>query len=491
MKKTWVLCALLISLLPSLCAQESDFHANIEVTGSYISSDHVPFWFRSNQFGSIPPDNESMSFTGNVRKDYTVNNHRIFDWGASFEGRANFGNKTNFLLIEGYGKIRIGIFELKAGRSKEITGLCDTSLSSGAFAVSGNALGIPKIQIGIPEFYSLPLFGKLFAFKGTFAHGWVGETPVNMLNGSTVPLKTYLHQKTFYGRFGKPGWKWKLYGGFNHQANWGSEREYYGSYYTLSDIECYWYIVSGKAYGTSNIPSSKIGNHLGSIDLGFEYNFPSARLFAYHQFFYDIGALYHLANLRDGLNGISLTNRNINKNRVFGWKKILLEFLYSKNQAGELWSPETPSGDENYYNSDQYPDGWSYKGIGIGNPLLSTASSTRAGLPSDPRDFFINNRVIAFHLGFEGSVQKWNFIMKTSYSLNYGTFGTSVVGHTLGKIRTLPLYGIFSETKQLSSWLAADRELKNHFKIGFSGAFDSGGLLYDSFGLQLRLSKSF
>lgn len=114
MKKTWVLCALLISLLPSLCAQESDFHANIEVTGSYISSDHVPFWFRSNQFGSIPPDNESMSFTGNVRKDYTVNNHRIFDWGASFEGRANFGNKTNFLLIEGYGKIRIGILDRKS-----------------------------------------------------------------------------------------------------------------------------------------------------------------------------------------------------------------------------------------------------------------------------------------------------------------------------------------------------------------------------------------
>ena len=109
----------------------------------------------------------------------TIAKTRILDWGASVEGRANIGDKSNFTLIEGYGKVRISIFEIRAGRSKEIMGLCDTSLTSGAWAVSGNALGIPKVQISIPEFYSLPLFGKLFAFKGNFAHGWIGETSMN------------------------------------------------------------------------------------------------------------------------------------------------------------------------------------------------------------------------------------------------------------------------------------------------------------------------
>jgi len=49
------------------------------------------------------------------------------------------GNKSNFTLIEGYGKLRISVFEIRAGRTKEIIGLCDTSLSSGSFSISGNA----------------------------------------------------------------------------------------------------------------------------------------------------------------------------------------------------------------------------------------------------------------------------------------------------------------------------------------------------------------
>jgi len=187
---------------------------------------------------------------------------------------------------------------------------------------------------------------------------------------------------------------------------------------------------------------------------------------------------------------LSLVNTSQTGNR-FRWKKILIEVFYTKNQAGELWSRFVPSGDENYYNNDQYIEGWSYRGIGIGNPFISTRASTREGLPSDPYDYFINNRVIVFHFGYEGSIQKWNFILKTSYSLNYGTFGTSNVGHTLGKIRELPKFGIFSETKQFSAYFEANKELKKGFNFGFIGAFDAGELYYNSFGLLFKLSKSF
>jgi hypothetical protein len=190
------------------------------------------------------------------------------------------------------------------------------------------------------------------------------------------------------------------------------------------------------------------------------------------------------------LNGLSLTNTRYN-NRGFQWRKILVEVLYTKNQAGEFWSPLTKSGDENYYNNEQYLEGWSYKGLGIGNPFIADRTYTRVGLPSDPNDYFINNRVVAFHFGFEGSLQKWNLILKTSYSLNYGTFGTSEVGHTIGKIRTLPVYGIFSETKQLSTFLNVNRELNRGVRIGFTGAFDVGELYYSSFGALFRVAKSF
>ncbi len=490
-RKICILIILLILFDLAGKAQVNDVHFKVETIGSYISPDHIPFWLRSNQFGSLPLDNASFSFIGTVSKGYDKRNKKLFDWGASLEGRANIGNHSNFTLIEGYGKLRFSIFEIRAGRSKEVTGLIDTTLSSGAFAVSGNALGIPKIQISIPEFYSIPILGKLFAFKGTYAHGWIGDLPVNMMDGSQDSLKTYLHQKSFYGRFGKPEWSWKLYGGFNHQVQWGSEAEYYGSDYTLSDLECYWYVITGKPYGTTTIPTSKIGNHLGSIDLGADYNFADVRLFVYHQFFYDVGALYHLANLRDGLSGLSLTNRQTQNYQTFKWKKVLVEFFYSKNQAGESWSPVTPSGDENYYNNDTYIEGWSYKGIGVGNPLIGNRYGIRDDLPMDPGDYFVNNRVVAFHMGFEGSVTKWNFLLKAAYSLNYGTFGTSEEGHSLGEIHYPPLYGIFPETRQFSSYFEVDKEFRNKLKFGFIGAFDAGDLYYNSFGLMLRASKAF
>jgi hypothetical protein len=486
MKKIRIISFLLLISLFNIHAQKKNFSFDLGSSVGYITSGHVPFWFRSNQFGSIPLDNASLSLIGAVRKDYDPVRTRVLDWGASVEGRVNIGHKSNFTLIEGYGKIRISVFEIRAGRSKEIMGLCDTSLTSGAWAVSGNALGIPKVQICIPEFYSLPIFGKLFAFKGNYAHGWIGETSFKNLNGNILQTETWVHQKSLYGRFGKSGWKWKLYGGFNHQVLWGNEKDSYGDSYTLSPVKAYLYVITGKA-----LEHARIGDQLGSLDLGFEYEFKNIRLLAYRQNLYDAGALYYLANIRDGLNGLSLVNKRYTL-KGFQWRKILVEVLYTKSQGGELWAAPRSSGAENYYNHSLYIQGWSYKGIGIGNPFICSRAYAWKTLPSDPADYFINNRVVAFHFGFKGSIQEWDFILKTSYSLNCGTYRTSEVGFTWpGGVRTPPMYGIFSETKQFSAYLEANKELENGLNIGFTGAFDVGGLYYDSFGILVKVAKSF
>jgi hypothetical protein len=474
-KQFYFLIALILFSNETIKSQVKNLNYNIEALGGYTSPGHLPFWLRSNQYGSIPLDNASLSLIGSIHKDYDDNKNRIIDWGFSVEGRANIGDKSNFTIIEGYGKLRISIFEIRAGRSKEIMGLCDTILSSGSFAVSGNALGIPKVQISIPEFYSLPFFGKLFAFKGNFAHGWIGETSFRNLEGNVIDIETYLHQKSLYGRFGKPEWKLKLYGGINQQVFWGNEKSIYGNDYTLSVFQTYLYVITGKPYGTNSIPSSKIGNQLGSIDLGFEYEFRNIRLLAYRQNIYDVGALYYMANIRDGLNGLSLVNLNYT-NKSIQWRKILVEVFYSKSQGGESWSKPRPSGAEDYYNNWQYMNGWSYKGIGIGNPFINPRDYTLEELPSDQNQYFINNRVFAVNFGYEGSVKEWGFILKTSYSLNYGTYRT---------------ISQFPETKQFSAYLEANRELKNGLNIGFIGAFDVGELYYDAYGVLLRVAKAF
>ncbi len=471
MQKIQIVLFLICLPFLNIYAQKRIFTFDLESSAGYISPGHIPFWLRADQFGSIPLNNGSLSFIGSVRKDYDSDRKKFFDWGVSAEGRANVGNRSNFTLIEGYAKVRLSVFEISAGRSKEIMGICYTSLSSGSFSVSGNALGIPKVQISIPEFYTIPFFGRLFAFKGNYAHGWIGEASLNM-DSVIFKVGTYLHQSSFYGRFGKPEWKFKLYGGFNHQVLWGHENISYGDSYAFSTFKTYMYVIRGGTYLDGN---TRLGDHLGSIDLGFEYEFKNVRLLVYRQNIYEAGALYYLANIRDGLNGLSLTHTNYSR-KGFQWKKILVELFYTKSQGGETWSVPRPSGPEDYYNHYQYLQGWSYKGTGIGNPFIVPRTYTREGLPSNPLQYFISNRVAVFHFGYEGSIDNWDFILKTSYSLNYGTYATITQ---------------FPETKQFSAFLDASRELKNGLNLGFTAAFDVGELYYDGYGVLVRVRKEF
>lgn len=477
-------------------AQTKNFHASVEVQGIYTSHGQIPFWMRSNQHGSIPLSGASASAIVSAYKNYDSNKKKLVDWGFGFESRANVGNNAQLILIEGYAKLKLGNFEFKAGRTKDIMGLVDTSLSSGAFSISGNALGIPKIEIRIPEYTNL-FGGNLFAFKGNFAYGWVGDVPIqygwNAPNTYPHPTHatTYFHQKSVYIKFGRPAWKVKLYGGLNHQVYWGSERSIFGPDWTLSEAKAFLYVVVAKAYGNNTALNSKVGNHLGSFDLGFQYDFENVRLFIYRQNIYDAVALWHFANETDGLNGISIQNKHSSKNKV-QWKKILFEILDTKNQNGGLNSGYLPSGDENYYNhAGTYAQGWSYKGLALGNPFLSTRTTVRSNFPSNYFEYFINNRVLAFHTGIEGNINNWNYIAKLSYSKNYGTWATSPIGKRALNRRDPPNPFAFREADQFSTYFEATRMLKNGLRIGAVAAFDSGNLLYNSSGFILKLSKSF
>ncbi|EDM34770.1 hypothetical protein PBAL39_02700 [Pedobacter sp. BAL39] len=485
--------------------------AELELQAIGTTNSTVPFWMRSNQYGSIPLSGASGSFLARMRKDYDTlstadlnsGRKKAFDWGFGFEGRANGGKDANLQLIEAYAKVKASIFQLKVGRTKDVMGLNgDTTLSSGNFAVSGNALGIPKVEISIPEYYTIPVFNGLFAFKGNFAHGWVGkvfilESVGSSTNGGTAfPInnrypQTYLHQKSLYVRLGKKDWRLKLYGGFNHQVYWGNEKEAYGPNFDLSTLESLFYVATGKAYGARGVPTSKIGNQLGSLDVGAEYEFDNFKLMLYRQNLYDVGALSKLANIADGLNGISIENKHFDdNNRGFRWKKALFEVFYSKDQAGYPWSKPTKSGDEDYYNNFYYLEGWSYKDLGMGNPFITARNQAREGQAYRYADYFINNRIIALHLGLSGSLNQWNFTSKVSYSWNYGTFGTSEYGGSTGSIRNPQTTNLFVPVQQFSVFLESMKQFNKGYRMGFATALDQGKLLNNSFGLQLKVVKS-
>ncbi len=471
--------------------QDNNLSFKIDGWGGYTSNGQVPFWLRSNQFGSIPLDGASLSFIGSARKDYDLSGDRLFDWGASFEGRANVGQGSNLTLIEGYGKVRLGIFELRAGRSKKITGLCDTTLTSGSWAISGTNLGIPEIELSVRDFWTLPWFGELFAFKGNFSHGWMGSVPMRRWfdGNDTAHVNVFLHQKSLYGRFGKPSWNLKVYGGFNHQVVWGNGNDFYTRDFELSQFQSFLYVLSGKRYNNGIIEATRLGNHLGSIDIGIEYDFKNVTLLLYRQNFFEGGALSKLANIQDGLNGVSLRHKNKSQD-AFSWHRLLFEFLYTKNQAGEPWSPTYGSPYEGYYLHGEYINGWSYNGIGLGTPFIGTRDVVRNELPAAPEEYFINNRLYALHVGFEGSFKEVDCLLKASWSRNFGTYWTTDQEQSTD-IPNPGAYGIFGQQDQFSGYFALDRKLNNDISIGLIGAVDFGDLYYNSSSMFIKLSYSF
>ncbi len=500
-----LMCILQLGCSNILFAQTDTMRQYLQLTvdAGYSGNNAVPFWMRSNQFGSIPLSATSGSVLLRAARNYGYTGEwpevkdkaPAWDWGYAVEARANMGSKIQGQLIDAHAKLRFKMFEAKLGRTKDVMGLNgDTLLSSGNFAVSGNALGVPMLDIRLSEYYRLSWFDGLFSFKGNFANGYMGKMLIDPGQFQTPPrdnnMPTLLHQKSLYGRIGKKDWRINFYGGISHQVQWGAEKKVYGSNYTLNDFQTLLYVMFGKAYGAPGVPRSKLGNQQGSIDMAFSYDWDNLQLMAYRQNFYDVGAISKLANIADGLNGITLTNKRFGHSlKNWDWHKVLVEFFYSKDQAGYPWSKPTKSGDEDYYNNYYYQQGWSYKSQGLGSPLIVTAHSARAGQANFPGDYFISNRVVAGHIGTRLQVYGWNVFSKMTLARHYGTFATSIYGKTTGEIKSEPYEKQFVPVSQFSAILSGERQLKNKMYLGVSLALDQGQLLENSFGARVSLRK--
>lgn len=449
-----------------------------------LSNNAIPFWLRTQKFGAIPINGVSGFYEGSISKEMVKGNNKL-NWGFGLDGFVNYGNKINGNLTEAYLTLGYAPLQLKLGRSKDIIGLVDSTLSSGSFSISGNALGIPKIEISIPDYTNIPFTKGLFSFKGNFSYGIIGNEPIakrSYIISNTA--FTQYHQKSLYIRIGKEKSRVKLYGGFNHNVTWGDENKFFKDW-NLSAFSTFVKVVTGGVH-----KDSKVGNHLGSIDQQIDYRFNNVSITGYHQFFYEVGGLFHLNNIKDGLWGISFKNHQINKEKaLFAWNKILIEFFASKSQGGELDAKITPSGDEDYYNNYLYLNGWRYKSENLGSNFITNRNYLRNGLPQRDIESHSNNRLYLAHVGVDMNIGSFNCVTKLSYSKNFGTYGTSSIGNSTGIIREIQKPPYFPEVNQFSGDFEINRPLRQGWNLGVTIAVDRGQLLTNSAGGLLRLRK--
>ncbi len=476
--KAAFLMGLLMLAAVGVQAQERTYEPVFSMGGGYTSGAYTPFWLRANQFGEVPTWESYYHAGMSAKMEYRKG--RRADWAMGATARVNLTEtRSDFFFQEAYIKGKFGIFELSVGRKKYIQGLADTTLSSGSYILSGNALPMPKIEIVVNDFWAPGFLGGIAAFKGNFVHGWFDKDRSNV-------TQVFLHQKSFYGRLGKSSWPVKFYGGFNHQVQWGGTKRYLPASITnasgskTSLLSDYFYVITGKSlaaaggdtatYG-ANDGFNRLGNHLGSVDVGMEIELKAGKLFFYRQSVYEDGSLFHGNNITDGLHGISFT-----RHAEQGLLKIVVEYFNTTSQGGAGGSENTVAelrGQDNYFNNGEFPEGWTYMGKGLGSPLMTLDSET--GLNPTFNTYFDNNRVEAFYVGAEALLGENHLTFRGSLSNAIGFYGNEYV-----PVKRQISAGL--QWQRPMPWISEGAQLKAN--IGF----DTGDWKKDVFGGNLSLS---
>ncbi|MCP9769401.1 hypothetical protein EGI22_15965 [Lacihabitans sp. LS3-19] len=447
-------------------------------TGFIAASDtNTPFLLHANTFGQIPQKANFGFSNFGLTKEYDslytkTQKLKKFNFGYGLDFHANYGKVKQILLPEAYLKFRYGGFEFTGGRRKQIQGLTDSTLSSGAYVYSGNALPIPMLQLTTPNWIYLGK-NKRFSFKTGLSHGWFGT--------QGIIENFYIHQKWLYFKINDKKQKVQLMGGINHQAQWGGyseelkkiEREYasptINGYLAPYPLYSYQFIVLPFLQKFVNMDPNKIpgygrglavGNQLGSVDLCAIFN---QNLKFYHQKPFDFArSLVNFNNIEDGIYGFAWQS----KSPKSILQHITGEFIYTKSQGLYRFGKyqESNFGEfDNYFSHGQYQS-WSYNSNILGTPYIL--------LNPDKRTIY-SNRVKVYYLVFSGYYKRINFLGKMSLSQNFGTYGN-----------TLSL-------KRNSFLLNTNKEVFRKIRLNVSIAQDVGSLYPNSIGISFGINKTF
>lgn len=386
-------------------------------SGAVISTGkHSPFWFYSNQYGKISTENNSIYLLPSIYKN--LNDSNKFDFSYNISPLLRYDGSGKSYFHQWYGELKFHFIRFTAGAKEEFYGNQDSSLSTGFILWSNNARPMPKLTIGVPNYTPVPFTWKLLEFKGGLSHGWFDDNEYNK--------NVYLHHKYFYLQLGGRLPVHVSYG-LHHFAQWGGTN--YDPYVQLpNDFEAFKNVFLGRSGNPAdpNTPwsewANKLGNHLGSRNFGAEVDLRKTKISLYWQNIFEDGSGKAYRNIRDGLFGISIRNRE--KDRLISG--FVYEFFNSTDQSGRI--NETDSikpdghnyelgGNDNYMNNGVYIKGWSFQDRTLGNPLITSPVILHGNISN----YIRNNKVMAHHVGLEGILDFVKYKILYTYSLNYGT----------------------------------------------------------------------
>lgn len=370
----------------------------------------APFLSTANQWDRHSFAPNSVSVWGTLHKELKVS--PVFDYGFGAELDANLSEKeTRFFPGELYVDAKAGPFVFTAGRKQAVYGNQDSLLSSGGMLWSRNARPMPRLSLESKGYIPVPFTHRFVEVTGGITHGWFID--------STVTTNTLLHYKYAGIRLGG-SLPVRLNYSLHHVAQWAGTSPAYGT--SPATFDNFLRVLLGKS-GDESSPDTEryntLGNHIISKNIGLEFALKHASIELYWQNIYEdkpIHYMYKTYNQEDGLWGLSLRMPNHKP-----LNRLVLEFLSTTDMSGPWHDLDglIYGGADSYYNNGVYNNGWSFYGMTLGNPWL-TSPKYNPGYEYG-QVHFINNKVRVYHAAGTGSIGLLDYTAVFAYSRNFGT----------------------------------------------------------------------
>ena len=459
---TCVLLVIVLLMSHPASGQNSRYELEAQTLATVSSNDINPLWLYANQWGLYNQFDQSGALA-RVKGVYHLSPVKHLSLSAGVSALAQSSGDT--WLHEAFVSGSFHFLDFSVGKQAIAPNAINDSLTSGMFLGSANAMPIPRFWVGIFDYTPLPFTNGWVEVRGALSNGWLNDT--HTPNGHK---EVSVHEKYIYLKMGKT--KIQPYIGLYHSA-------LYGGVGIPAD---FWATFLGK--GSDKIgggeATNAAGAHMGLWHGGVYVPVGDwkGHLYLQKPFADGSGMYVNWGRNKDFTLGIHMQRQT--KQWVTG---ISLEAIRTDWQSGPgtpdpydpvakegIWPgsfnsvqdfvaqriPEMTDaaanwtegdlysylrdrwnegnffgGRDDYMNNGMYYPGWTWQGLSMGTPLMSTADMAARFAPdweTHHTIYFINTRLRALHLGIEGwMAPSISYRMKLTGTRNYGSYEESYV----------------------------------------------------------------
>lgn len=390
-----LLLVLTLLSISNLQSQEFVFSGEVAASGIISNQEDIPFWMYTNT-GTARGNQTNFNSTLSSLVYYTKENVQLRLGVSGFyrDGVADeFQRKEIYLEFQNrWLKATLGAKE----RDEQVMGLSATNKN---FLWSGNARSIPGLLLQANQ----PV-----RISQTFSLDWgIGHYQLN--DDRYVPdVNIHYKHLALIVTFNENS---VLTAKIQHFAQWGGNSPDYGDLPTgLKAFSNVFFALKAVETGTEPFNLNRVGNHLGSYFVEYEFGTGHGRFSIYHEHPFEDASGTRFDNFPDGVWGLQYTPH---AEGII--KTVLYEYLDTSDQSGV----SVASGIDGYFGNNVYRSGWSYEKHVIGIPFIVY---DRAVVQNSINSPYVSNRSRVHHLGVAGIIRGIDWKLKTSFAQYLGTF---------------------------------------------------------------------